>query len=183
MIMTKIENLIKNLCILISIFIFFSCTRDMHHHDHANTGKKIHIHGAWIRAVPPVSNMSAAYFSIMNHGEKDDKLLSVETTLSMVAEIHNVKEKDGMIKMFPVPFVPLPAGEVQNLKPGGYHIMLVKLKKTPKNGQEYELVLNFKNAGRIKTIAVVKDGGPMNDVDHSSMKHDHDSDEDSDDDY
>ena len=87
------------------------------------------------------------------------------------------------MKMLPVSFVPLPAGKVQNLKPGSYHIMLVNLKKTPKNGQEYELVLNFKNAGAVKIMAIVREGGPMKDMDHSSLKHNHDSDDDSDDDY
>jgi hypothetical protein len=98
--------------------------------------------------------------------------LSVETELAKVAELHNVKKKDGMMSMFPVPFVPIPAGGEQSLKPGSYHIMLINLNKTPKLGEEYELVLNFKNAGIVKTSAAVKEGGSMLKMEkHGSMNH------------
>ena len=77
-----------------------------------------------------------------------------------------------MMSMFPVPFVPVPAGGEQNLKPGSYHIMLINLNKTPELGEEYELVLNFKNAGIVKTSAAVKEGGSMQEMEkHGSMSH------------
>ena len=88
-----------------------------------------------------------------------------------------------MMSMFPVQFVPVTAGGSQDLKPGSYHIMLINLNKTPKLGEEYELVLTFKNAGIVKTSAVVKEGGSMQKMEkHGAMEHDHGS-SDSNDDY
>ena len=172
--MFQMNSHIKLLMLLSSLYFLMSCTKDMHHKHHAHMEKTIHVHGAWVRAVPPVSHMSAAYLTLINHGDKDDQLLSVETELAKVAELHNVKKKDGMMSMFPVPFVPVPAGGEQNLKPGSYHIMLINLNKTPKLGEEYELVLNFKNAGIVKTSASVKEGGSMQKMEkHDSMNHDH----------
>ena len=174
--MLKKNKYIILLTLLCSLYFLMGCTKDMNQKHHAHMKQTIHVHGAWIRAVPPVSHMSAAYLTIMNHGDTEDQLLSVETKLSKVAELHNVKEKDGMMSMFPVQFVPVTAGGVQDLKPGSYHIMLINLNKKPKLGEEYELVLTFKNAGIVKTIATVKEGGSMQKMGkHGEMEHDHGS--------
>ena len=89
----------------------------MKHSEHNE--KKIMIHNPWVRAVPPVSETSAAYMMLMNHGDKDDQLLSVKSSIAKVVEIHNVKKENGMMKMYPVKFVEIPAGKTQELKPGG----------------------------------------------------------------
>jgi len=164
-----------NIYFLTVILIFFGCTKG-HHHHHSMESKvskskdnKIHIKEAWIRAVPPASKMAAAYMEIMNLAKDDDKLISVESSISMVAEIHNVKKKDGMMKMVPVSFFKIPGRSQQELKPGGYHIMLIKLHKTLKIGEQYELVLNFKNAKEVKVNAIVSEGSSMK----KEMSHDH----------
>ena len=130
--------------------------------------KKIMIHNPWVMAVPPVSQTSAAYMILMNHGDKDDLLLSVKSTIAKVAEIHNVKKENGMMSMYPVEFVKLPAGGTLNIKPGGYHVMLIGLIKPLKVSDEVELMLHFKHTGMVKVIAPVKEGMPMK----HKMKHD-----------
>ena len=96
-------------------------------------------------------------------------MLSVETELAKVVEMHNVKKTDGMMSMFPVPFIPVPARGEQNLKPGSYHIMLINLNQTPRIGEEYKLLLHFKHAGIVKVSAYVKEGQLMkNEMNHGS---------------
>ena len=163
-------------------FYLASCQKNMHHmheapaaesvlehSEHKHNEKKIMIHNPWVRAVPPVSETSAAYMMLMNHGDKDDQLLSVKTSIAKVVEIHNVKKENGMMKMYPVKFVGIPAGKTLELKPGGYHLMLMKLTKTLKVGQEIEFMLHFKHSGMVKVIAPVKEGEPIK----HEMKHDH----------
>jgi len=163
------RKILQVLFLICGLFLIFGCTKSSHHHVHRGMGENIHIQGAWIRAVPPASKMSAAYMKIMNHGKNDDQLISVKTNLSKVAEIHNVEKKDGMMKMMPVSFVKIPAGGKQFLKPGSYHIMLIKLNKIPKIGEEYELILHFKNAGMINVKATVMENSQM----EKGMEHDH----------
>ena len=163
------RKLLQVFFMITGIIFIFGCTKSSHHHDHGDMGKKIHIQGAWIRAVPPASKMSAAYMTIMNHGKNDDELISVKTNLSKVAEIHNVEKKDGMMKMMPVSFLKIPAGGQQMLKPGSYHIMLIKLNHTPKIGEEFELILHFKKAGMINVNATVMESSKM----EKGMEHDH----------
>ena len=118
--------------------------------EHKHNEKKMMVHNPWVRAVPPVSGTSAAYMMLMNHGDKDDQLLSVKSSNAKVVEI--------------------PAGKTKELKPGSYHLMLMKLTKTLKVGQEIEFMLHFKHSGMVKVIAPVKEGEPIK----HDMKHDHD---------
>ena len=166
------ENKKFNLIILyLVLFISIGCTKNhMHHKNDKKNAINIHVQSAWIRAVPPASMMSAAYMRIMNHGKIDDRLLSVSTNISKVSEIHNVIKKDGMMKMMPVKFIDIPSGSSLDLKPGGFHIMLIKLLKNPKVGERYSIILNFENTGIINVIAEVKDSaGKMIEHDHGKM--------------
>ena len=167
--MFQIMSYLKIVMLLSSLILLLRCTKTVDPH-HAEMDQKIHVHGAWVRAVPPVSHMSAAYLTLINHGDQEDQLLSVETELAKVVELHNVKKSDGMMSMYPVPFVPVPAGGEQNLKPGSYHIMLINLTQTPKLGEEYELVLHFKHAGMVKVVAAVREGRPMKKEMHQGPK-------------
>jgi copper(I)-binding protein len=168
-IMFQIMSYLKIVMLLSSLTLLLSCTKTLDSQN-AEMDQKIHVHGAWVRATPPVSHMSAAYLTLINHGDQEDQLLSVETELAKVVELHNVKKTDGMMSMFPVPFVPVPAGGEQNLKPGSYHIMLINLNQTPKLGEKYELFLQFKHAGIVKVTAAVREGRPMKKEMHQGPK-------------
>ena len=57
--------------------------------------------------------------------------------------------------MGPVDSLALPAGKIVELKPGGYHIMLMQLKRPLKEGESVAISLVVENADRTrKTVAV-----------------------------
>ena len=159
------------------LLLLMGCTNivphaDSHSHSEHNTGthsndgheqtsSTIHIHNQWVRAVPPVSHTSAAYMSLVNHGSTDDQLIGITTSIVEAVEIHNVKKENGMMTMYPVEFVDLPAGGTLKFKPGGYHVMLIGLKKPLKVGDEVNLMLHFKHTDMVKIKAPVREGMPM----------------------
>ena len=155
-------------------FLFSGCTTITPGHDHHHTG--IRIYDAWVRAVPPNMKMTAAYMSLHNHSDMEDELLSAETPVAGVVETHTVEENNGVMSMKPVDSIPVPANGMQELKPGGYHLMLIQLKEVPKKGETVSLVLNFKHAGRLEVDAKVNDM-PMKNMEHhdhgKSMDHKH----------
>jgi len=55
-------------------------------------------------------------------------------------------EKDVM-RMRAVPALALPAGQTVELKPGGYHVMLMDLKAPVKAGEVVPLTLTLESAG------------------------------------
>jgi copper(I)-binding protein len=103
----------------------------------------------WVRAVPPGTRVSAAYLELKNNGSKDDRLISASSPLAGVVELHNVRSDAGVISMYPVEGIPLPAGGGVELKPGSYHIMLIDLQHQPKPGDTVEVVLQFEQAGSL----------------------------------
>ena len=64
---------------------------------------------------------------------------------------------DGMMTMQPVDSIPVPAGEKVELKPGGYHVMLLDVKKVLAVGDTIDVTLTFEKAGEVTTTAEVRE--------------------------
>ncbi len=122
---------------------------------------QIEVVNAWVAAAVPNAPTGAAYMLIKNHGSKDDQLITVETDASKLAGFHTMVMKGDMMYMNYVKFIPVPAGGSAELKPGGYHVMIMKLRKHLKEGGEVHLTLKFKNAGEIKVAAPITKGKKM----------------------
>lgn len=90
----------------------------------------------------------AAYLSLMNHGAEATKLVSVATPAAQTAEFHKSEEVDGVMKMAPAGPVEIPMHDTLEMKPGGYHIMLMGLAKPLNKGEEIEITLTFEKAGK-----------------------------------
>ncbi|QWK19193.1 MAG: copper chaperone PCu(A)C [Hydrogenobacter thermophilus] len=113
---------------------------------------KIEVKDAWVREVPQVSTMSAAYMVIENKGDQADKLVGASTNIAKVVELH---ETVGG-KMRRIKALEIPPGKSVELKPGGYHLMLINLTEKPKEGQKVEITLKFEKSGDVKVQANVK---------------------------
>ncbi|WP_292236111.1 copper chaperone PCu(A)C, partial [Mesorhizobium sp.] len=87
----------------------------------------------WSRATPPGAKVAGGYFSVTNKGAAPDRLVSVSSDICEKAELHEMGVKDGVMTMRPVGGgLEIPAGGKVALKPGGYHLMFVGLKRQPK---------------------------------------------------
>ncbi len=117
---------------------------------------QIQIEDAWVRAVPPVSKMSAAFLKIRNSGDEEDLLVGVRTSVSRVAEVHTTVMERGVMKMRRLESVRIPAGETVEFKPMGKHIMLIDLKRPLRPGDRVKLILVFKKSGEIGVEATVR---------------------------
>ncbi|MFN3870895.1 MAG: copper chaperone PCu(A)C [Aquificaceae bacterium] len=126
---------------------------------------KIEVKDAWVREVPPTSKMSAAYMVIENKGNEADKLIDASNNASKITEIHETVEG----KMRRIKALEIPAGSKVELKPGGYHIMLINLNKPLKEGDKVEITLKFEKSGEVKVEAPVKKG--MGGMHHHHHKH------------
>ena len=117
----------------------------------------------------------AAFMVIVNNTEADDALVGASSPAAETVEIHQTTQaEDGTMAMAPVEEVPIPAGGVAELKPGGYHVMLIDLVAPLVEGEQIELTLEFAN-GR----AADRDGARPG---HGPHGHGHGDDMDADDD-
>ncbi|MEO3972843.1 copper chaperone PCu(A)C [Streptomyces sp. CAU 1734] len=99
----------------------------------------------------PVSDMAAAFLTVSNTGGAD-KLTSVTSTLSDDVTIHESKDQ----RMRKVSGFDIPAKGRLDLERGGNHIMLMGLKKQPKDGERISLRLHFEKSDPIKVELPVK---------------------------
>jgi len=125
---------------------------------------KVRVDSAWARRAPMLamggaktgSGTGAIYAAIVNAGSDPDALLAAASDAAMAVEIHETYQDSGMMKMRPVTKIEIPAGKTVEMKPGGYHIMLLNLTRDLKAGETVELTLVFQKAGRIPVTAQVK---------------------------
>jgi copper(I)-binding protein len=105
----------------------------------------------WSRATPAGSAVAAGYVVITNKGVTADRLVSFTTDLADQPEIHEMSNEGGVMKMRSLAKgLEIPAGASVKLQPGGYHLMLMKLKKPLTAGQRYKATLVFEKAGPVE---------------------------------
>lgn len=111
--------------------------------------------GAFARAVPPGQTNSAAFMTLTNGGDTAHVLVSAESNVSEVVELHAHIMEDGMMKMRRLEKIDLPAGETVALEPGGLHLMLIGLARQLSPGEDVEITLIFGDGGRkVLTVPV-----------------------------
>jgi copper(I)-binding protein len=122
-------------------------------------GGSLSVERAWARATSPMAKTGAAYVTIVNKGDADDRLVSAATPASDKAQLHETIEDHGVMKMRPLPALEIKAGATVTLVPGQMHVMLVGLKAPLKLGDTFPLTLTFEKAGPVEvTVKVEKPG-------------------------
>jgi copper(I)-binding protein len=105
----------------------------------------------------PAGVNSAAFMTLSNPGAQPDRLLSAAGDLSASVEIHETTMENDVMRMRPVEGgIEIPAGGQVELKPGGYHIMLMGLTRDLKPGETVQLTLTFERAGEVEVTAQVR---------------------------
>lgn len=133
---------------LLSFTLLFaiSCIGETEKNEPEITGDGVQIEGAWARPASE-GRMSAAYFLISNFELESDTLVSVESDVAQLVEIHESYEREeGMMGMREVPQVEIPSQSTIRFQQGGLHIMLIQVTRTLADGDTFELTLNFSNS-------------------------------------
>ena len=116
----------------------------MHGMQHDNMQKgDIQVQHPYARAVPPGQPNSAAFMTLNNKGHMANAVVSASSPAAKVVEMHTHIMDGGMMKMRKVERIDIPAMGKTELKPGGFHIMLIGLKQQLKPGMKVSLTLKF----------------------------------------
>ena len=111
---------------------------------HAQTAAAVQVDGAWVRPTVPGQKGTGAFMRIT--AREGMRLMSVASPVAGVVEVHEMKMEGGVMKMRAVPSLELPAGQTVELKPGGYHVMLMDLKNALPKDTTVPMTLMFKDA-------------------------------------
>jgi len=108
--------------------------------------QSVTVKDAWIRGTVQGQNATGAFMELT--GKSNARLVGASSPVAGIVEVHNMKIENGVMKMFPVEGVELPAGKPVKLAPGGYHVMLMDLQKPLNAGDKVPLKLTFELANK-----------------------------------
>ena len=107
--------------------------------------QSVEVQDAWVRATVPGQRATGAFMKITAH--EGSTLVGASSASAGVTQVHEMKLEAGVMKMRAViGGLDLPAGIAVELKPGGYHLMLMDLKAPLEEGTTVALTLLFTNA-------------------------------------
>lgn len=107
--------------------------------------QSVTVNNAWVRAAVPGQSATGAFMSIT--AKENMRLMGVASPVAGVAELHEMKMDGGVMMMRAVEGgLEIPAGKTLELKSGGYHLMLMDLKKALPKDSTVPLTLVFKDA-------------------------------------
>ena len=103
------------------------------------------ISDAWVRATPPGKMMTAGYASLENVSKEVITITGVSAEAAGHTSLHETRIERDRSTMRPVARLSIEAGERVSLKPGGLHIMLMKLSESLTDGQSIDICLELEN--------------------------------------
>lgn len=130
---------------------------------------EIDVTDGWARATVAGQSTGAAYLTIHNAGDADERLLSAISRAAGEISLHTSTNQGGVARMRPLTEgLPIAAGETVKLEPGGHHLMLTGLRQPLAAGQSIELSLRFERSGERKLPVRIAEGaaGGMEGMDH-----------------
>lgn len=123
---------------------------------------------AWVRATVPQQKATGAFMRL--EATQDARLVAARSPVAGVVEIHEMAMENQVMKMRAVPGLDLPAGKAVDLKPGGYHVMLMDLKAPVKEGEQVPVSLVFKTKdGKEQVLELQVPAKSL--AQHGGMKH------------
>ncbi len=109
----------------------------------------VDVSNAWVRSTVPGQKGTGAFMKII--ARQGTTLVGVSSPVAGVGEVHEMKMEGDVMKMRALPVLDLPAGKAVELKPGGYHVMLMDLKQPLAKDSKVPLTLVFKDAKGVQS--------------------------------
>lgn len=110
------------------------------------------VNHAWVRPTAPGQTVAGAYMDITARDAA--RLVGVRSPISSSVQIHWMQMEGDMMRMREVAALDLPKNKTVSLQPGGYHLMLMKLKKPINSGEKIPLTLVIETKGKRHLISI-----------------------------
>ena len=113
----------------------------------------ITVSGAWVRGTVQGQTATGAYMQLRS--ADGATLLGADSPDAGIVEIHEMRMEGNTMRMRGVDKLELPAGQAVELKPGGYHVMLMDLKAPLKKGDTVAIKLKVRSkSGQTQDVEV-----------------------------
>jgi copper(I)-binding protein len=110
----------------------------------------VDVRDGWVRQSVPGQSGTGAFMKLT--APTGTKLVGISTPAAGIAEVHEMKMEGDTMKMRELSGgLDLPAGQTVELKPGGYHVMMMDLKGPLAKGASVPMTLKFEDAKGVTT--------------------------------
>jgi copper(I)-binding protein len=106
---------------------------------------------------PAMGGTGAVFMTLVNEGREPDRLVAAQADVAETVEIHQTTMEGDVMRMQPVSFVEVPARGDVELKPGGYHVMLIGLRRDLAVGDRFPVTLTFEKSPALTVEAKVRE--------------------------
>lgn len=131
-------------------------------------GQGVSVRDAWVRATVSGQQATGAFMQLS--AKQSTRLVQATSPVAGLVEIHSMRMDKDVMRMEAIPGLDLPAGRSVELKPGGYHVMLMQLKQSIKEGETVPITLSFQSPdGKRETVEVKAQARVLN----PASKHSH----------
>lgn len=131
---------------------------------------QVNVQDAWVRATVAHQKATGAFMRL--NASSDARLVGASSPVAGIVEIHEMAMVKDVMQMRAVSGLDLPAGQTVELKPGGYHVMLLDLKGQVKEGDMVPLTLVVEGRdGKRQSLELKVPARPLNSAAPSGMGH------------
>ena len=132
----------------------------------------ITVRDSYLRSSTPSSLTGAAFMTLTNGTDSDDRLIGVTSPVAERVELHaHTEDANGVMRMGEIEGgVPLAVGESHTFGRGGDHLMFIGLTAPLEQGTEVPVTLTFEKAGDVQVMVPVDQERKP---DHGAMKMKH----------
>ena len=127
---------------------------------HTYKAEGLRVDHPYATPTPAGEQISAVYFrSFDNVGKTPDELIGARVDIAERVDIRHSAAVGGVAEDLVVKAVSLPSGKGISFRhdaKNGYHLLLVNLKASLKNGDRFPLWLTFRHAGEMKVMVWVQ---------------------------
>ena len=114
----------------------------------------VKVEDAWVRGTVAAQKATGAFMRLTP--STNARLVEARSPVAGVVEIHEMAMEQDIMKMRQIPGLDLAAGRTLELKPGGYHVMLMDLKQQLKGGEQVLLTLVFEDDAKKRFTQDIK---------------------------
>ncbi len=119
-----------------------------------NAHADVTVANPWVRGVVKGQTDTGAFMTLTS--TEATKLVGAASPAAKTVQIHEMKMHGDMMMMRPVKALDIPANTAFEFKPGGYHIMLIGLKKPLAKGEMVPIKLIFQGKDGTKSTVEVQ---------------------------
>ncbi len=119
---------------------------------HEFTAGSLVIEHPYAIETPATAKTGAGYMSIVNHGDRPDRLIAVRADFPSVGLHGTEVDASGVARMRPLDAVEIPADGTATLEPKGTHVMFMGLTAPLVAGEKIAATLVFETAGEVPVV-------------------------------